>query len=49
MKKVIWSNRNLDIKDWEDYFKSEFDYELTEDQKYNEMIELNNEYIDYGW
>ena len=46
MKKVIWSNMNLDIKDWEDYFESEFDYELTENQKYNEMIDLNNQYID---
>lgn len=45
-KNMIWSNMNLDIADWEDYFTEEFDDELTEDEKYEKMHSLNNLYIE---
>lgn len=45
-KRVIWGNIDMDIADWEDYFVEEFDYELTEDEKYHEMQKLNDIYIE---
>jgi hypothetical protein len=49
MKRIIWSNRNLNLEDWEDCFKEleeERKKELTESEKYDEMYELNNQYLE---
>ena len=43
-KRVIWSNIDLDLKDWEDLREEYPDY--TEEQLTNEMIETNNSYLD---
>ena len=39
-KKVIWSNYNLDYKDWKDFFDDEYP-ELDEDNRIDLMYELN--------
>lgn len=52
MKKLIWSNMNLDIDDWRDSYKefleiNEMDDRDPEDENaiYNYMIETNDEYF----
>lgn len=48
-KHVIWSNINLDLKDWEDlfdYYWQEDGRILTEDEKYEAMYETNDEYLE---
>jgi hypothetical protein len=47
--RIIWSNKNLKLEDWADYFKELEDDTgdtLTEDQKYNLMEETNSLYLD---
>lgn len=44
---IIWSNENLYIKDYEDYFKEEYpNKKLSDSEKYDIIYDLNNSYID---
>ena len=43
-KRMIWSNTDLDLKDWTELREEYPDY--TEEQLTNEMIETNNSYLD---
>lgn len=43
-KRVIWSNIDLDLKDWIDDFKTDYP-DLTEDDYYAMMIERNGAYL----
>lgn len=49
-KYIIWSNWNLDIDDddWADYFEDmEANFgEMTDDEKWEAMYELNNDYLE---
>lgn len=51
-KHLIWSNRNLDIKDWEDGLREHYeinglDYDAYDESDHdNTMWELNNMYLD---
>jgi len=49
MKKIIWQDNNLNVEDYRDYFE-ELEQEknriLTDDEKTEEMYNLNNEYYD---
>ena len=44
-KHVIWSNYNLDYKDWKDDLEAEYP-EKTEDERMELMHEINGEYLD---
>ena len=44
-KHMIWSNLDLDLDDWRDDLLEE-DPDLTEDELYQRMIELNDDYLD---
>lgn len=49
IKDIIWSNMNLNLEDWEDYFKEieeDRGEELTEEEKYELMIESNNLFLE---
>lgn len=47
-KHVIWSNINLDLDDWRDFFAEEYPEvdQDDEDALYSMMVELNNDYLD---
>ena len=48
-KWVIWSNWNLDIDDHEEYFaelEADWDEELTDDQKWKMLYEMNGDWLD---
>ena len=42
---LIWSNHHIDYEDWREYMESEFP-ELTEDERYDKMLEINDSYLD---
>ena len=42
---LIWSNYDLDYEDWRDDLESEYP-ELTEDERYYKMLEINQDYLD---
>ena len=42
---IIWSNDNLDYKDWKEDLEEEFP-NLTEDERVEKMYETNNMYLD---
>ena len=42
---LIWSNYDLDYEDWRDDLESEYP-ELTEDECYYKMLEINRDYLD---
>ena len=42
---LIWSNYDLDYEDWRDDLESEYP-ELTEDERYYKMLEINRDYLD---
>jgi hypothetical protein len=44
-KHLIWSNWDLDLKDWEDYFEENDLSDLDEYEKYRCIEEMNNEYL----
>ncbi len=50
-KHIIWSNMDLDLDDWQDYFQDlqeDFpeDYsDMSDSQKYQMMLEMNDEYL----
>lgn len=44
-KNIIWSNLNLDIKDWLAFLEEEYPGK-TEDEYYELMCELNDDYLD---
>lgn len=44
-KHIIWSNLNLDIKDWREFLEEEYP-DRTEDEYYDLMRELNDGYLD---
>lgn len=44
-KHIIWSNLNLDLKDWREFLEEEYPGR-TEDEYYYLMYELNNGYLD---
>ena len=52
MKRVIWSNRNLDIEDWREAYTefiemNNLDWELDDEYKLCDfMYHINNEYLD---
>ena len=43
--RLIWSNHHIDYEDWREYMESEFP-ELTEDERYDRMLEINDSYLD---
>lgn len=43
-KHVIWSDYNLDYKDWKADLENEYP-ELSEDERYQKMYEINGEYL----
>lgn len=46
-KHVIWSNEDLDIKDYKDYFEEEYKgVVLSDDEKYEIIQMLNNNYFE---
>ena len=45
-KHLIWSNWDLDLKDWEDYFEENDLSDLDEYEKYRCIEEMNNIYLD---
>lgn len=44
-KHIVWSNMNLNLKDWEDFFNEEYS-DADENERYELMIETNGEYLD---
>ena len=42
---LIWSNYDLDYEDWRDDLEAEYP-ELSEDERYYKMLEINREYLD---
>lgn len=44
-KRIVWSNRDLDLKDWINDLREQFPNENRE-QWYNRMVEINNEYFE---
>lgn len=42
---VVWSDLNLDIEDWKEFLEAEYP-ELSEDEQYQRMCELNRDYLD---
>lgn len=42
---VIWGNIDLDLDDWRDDLEAEYP-ELSEDELYYKMYDINNEYLD---
>lgn len=42
---LIWSNYHIDYEDWREYLEEEFP-DLSEDERYLKMLEINNEYLD---
>ena len=45
MKRTIWSNLNLNLDDWKDFFDEEYP-DMNEDERYDMMYEINNSYLD---
>ncbi len=43
--RLIWSNRELDYKDWKNALEAEYP-DLTENERINRMYELNSDYLD---
>jgi hypothetical protein len=43
-KRVIWTNDNLDYKDWKSDLESEYP-ELNDDERYEKMLDINAEYL----
>lgn len=41
---VIWSNYDLDLDDWQDFFDEEYP-DSTENERYEMMYEMNDEYL----
>ena len=50
-KHIIWSNMNLDIEDWRDYYQEYLEYNgfderhNNDDDLYKWMMETNDEYL----
>ncbi|MBQ9899438.1 MAG: hypothetical protein IJM44_08325 [Ruminococcus sp.] len=44
-KHIIWTNYDLDYEEWRDGLEEEYP-ELTDDERYRRMLEINNEYLD---
>ena len=44
-KHIIWSDVNLNYDDWKDDLESEYP-ELSEDERYQKMYEINGDYLD---
>ncbi len=44
-KRIVWSNRDLDLKDWIEDLREQFPDENRE-QLYDRMIEINDEYLE---
>ncbi|MEG0892717.1 MAG: hypothetical protein RR998_05065 [Oscillospiraceae bacterium] len=42
---IIWSNYNLDYKDWKDDLEAEYP-DMTEDERIELMHEINDDYLD---
>ena len=42
---VIWSNHYIDYEDWREHLEEEFP-DLTEDERYYKMLEINDDYLD---
>ena len=42
---LIWSNYHIDYEDWREYLEEEFP-DLSEDERYLKMLEINNDYLD---
>ena len=42
---LIWSNFHIDYEDWREYLEEEFP-DLSEDERYLKMLEINNDYLD---
>ena len=42
---LIWTNDSLDYEDWREYLEEQFP-QLTEEERYLKMIEINNDYLD---
>lgn len=44
-KRVVWSNLDLNIRDWRDYLSEEFG-NLDDDTMYEKMVEIHDGYLD---
>lgn len=44
-KHIVWSNRNLNLKDWKDDLLEEMP-NASDDELYQEMIRINDEYLE---
>lgn len=44
-KRIIWSNRNLDLDDWRDDLEEQYP-DADENELWNIMYETNNDYLD---
>ena len=44
-KHIIWSDYNLDYKDWKDDLEEQYP-ELSDDERYYKMYEINSDYLD---
>ena len=42
---LIWSNHDIDYEDWREYLEEEYP-ELSEDERYYKMLEINDSYLD---
>ena len=42
---LIWSNYNIDYEDWREELEEEYP-DLSEDERYLKMLEINNDYLD---
>lgn len=42
---IIWSNEHMDLDDWHEAFEEEC-LNLSDDEKYQRMYDLNNNYLD---
>lgn len=45
MKHVIWSDYHIDYEDWREHMEEEYP-ELSEDERYYKMLEINRDYLD---
>ena len=46
MEHIIWSNTNIDIKDWSDFLQEEYPEVTDPDKQYELCCELNYAYLD---
>ena len=45
-ERIVWSNDDLNIEDFKEYFEEENLTELSDTEKFNAICDLNDEYLD---